>query len=169
MAFVSFNRSSKGDKKRRATQSMAVQAWAAQYLQDADARRFGDDPTLAVSEVKCLEVGCPPMETVVMLLDETNPLTNKVKIQMGLMDVDKGDVAVAVARFMRGEQEERHGGGSCLPGCECHPAGLAPSLFEMAARRKVYQAAQREKRKREEEEEAAAAAAAARARVKGEG
>ena len=147
--FVSFDKPSAGDKRRRAAQSTAVQEWAAQYLQEGDEGRFGDDPTLAVSEVKCLEVGCPPMETVVMLLDETNPLTNKVKIQMGLMDVDKGDVAVAVARFMRGEQDERHGGRSCLPGCECHPAGLAPSLFEMAARRKVYQAAQREKRKKE--------------------
>ena len=123
--FVSFTKSSKGDRKRRATQSMAVQEWAAQYLQDADAGRFGDDPTLAVSEVKCLEVGCPPMETVVMLLDEKDPLNNKVRIMMGLMDVSEASVALAVGRFMRGEQEERHG---CPPGCDCHPVACSHPL-----------------------------------------
>ena len=123
--FVSFTKSSKGDRKRRATQSMAVQEWAAQYLHDADAGRFGDDPTLAVSEVKCLEVGCPPMETVVMLLDEKDPLNNKVRIMMGLMDVSEASVALAVGRFMRGEQEERHG---CPPGCDCHPVACSHPL-----------------------------------------
>ena len=125
MAFVSFNKSSKGVKKRRATQSMKVQAWAVLYLHDADARRFGDDPTLAVSEVKCLEVGCPPMETVVMLLDEKDPLNNKVRIMMALMDVSEASVVLAVGRFMRGEQEERHG---CPPGCDCHPVACSHPL-----------------------------------------
>ena len=127
--FVSFGKPSAGDKRRRAAQSTAVQEWAAQYLQEGDEGRFGDDPTLAVSEVKCLEVGCPPMETVVLLLDEKDPLVNKVKIQMGLMDVTQDDVELAVGRFLRGEQAECNCGEVMLremmKGMNKFPAGSA--------------------------------------------
>merc|ERR1712216_239655 len=74
----------------------------------ADTKRF-EHATLAVSEVKCMEVGCPPLETLVLLLDESDPRSNSLRVQKPLLEVTEADVELAVARLMRGEQ----------PSCNC--------------------------------------------------
>ena len=73
---------------------------------------------MAVTEVKCMEIGCPPLETVILLLDEPDSLKNKLRIQKPLLEVTEGDVSAAAQRLLRGEQVE----------CKCGEALLNSML-----------------------------------------
>eukprot|EP01049_Picozoa_sp_SAG25_P018354 SAG25_NODE_5231_length_684_cov_3.006838_1_plen_70_part_10 len=53
-----------------------VKQWSASVL--AEGSLFCTDVTLMVAEIECKEPGCPPVETVVSILDPANP--QKVKL-----------------------------------------------------------------------------------------
>lgn len=65
------------------TASAQIKLWARQHLAD-------DDATLMVSQLACTEPGCPPIETVIAILDVGNQRT--WKIHKPLVDIDEDDV-----------------------------------------------------------------------------
>jgi hypothetical protein len=62
-----------------------IKAWAAETL------GLTDDVALIVTELRCTEPGCPPLETVVAILGEGGP-TRQYKIHKPLADVTREDV-----------------------------------------------------------------------------
>jgi hypothetical protein len=62
-----------------------IKAWAAEAL------GLTDDVAVMVTELRCTEPGCPPMETVVAVLDGLGP-TRQYKIHKPLADVTREDV-----------------------------------------------------------------------------
>jgi Xaa-Pro dipeptidase len=85
-----------GPKKTASTSHAdQIRAWAASALEGSAA--FAEDVTLMVAELECREPGCPPVETVVSVLDKANP--QKVKIIKAMADVEQADVAFAVERL----------------------------------------------------------------------
>jgi hypothetical protein len=55
--------------------------------------------TILVTELKCTEPGCPPVETVIALLPETNSGMRKrqIKIHKPISEVSEGEVAHALS------------------------------------------------------------------------
>ena len=70
-----------GPKKAQPTgHAERIKAWAAAALAGADGGSpFEADVTLMVAELECHEPGCPPIETVVSVLDKANPQKLKQK------------------------------------------------------------------------------------------
>ena len=69
-----------------------IQGWASTALAGSDA--FAADVTLMVAELACSEPGCPPVETVVSVMDKGNP--QKAKIIKRMRDVTEEDVSYAM-------------------------------------------------------------------------
>ena len=59
------------------------------YLQTQSQIKQDDLPTVMVSQIKCTEDGCAPIETVISLLSENNNRTGK--IFKPIKDVTKAD------------------------------------------------------------------------------
>jgi len=64
-----------------------IKAWAAELL-TAD-----PDALVVVSEIRCAEPGCPPVETAIMISDANG--THLRKIPCPVADVTRADVAIA--------------------------------------------------------------------------
>ena len=64
-----------------------MKAWARRHLAD-------DDATLIVSELACHEPGCPPIETVIAVLDEGAQHT--WKIPMPTASVQEADIVALI-------------------------------------------------------------------------
>ena len=79
---------------RDAGASDRIKAWTETALAGGP---FKEDVTLMVAELECHEPGCPPIETVVSLLDEANP--QKIKIVKAMRDVQQEDISFAVERL----------------------------------------------------------------------
>jgi hypothetical protein len=62
-----------------------IKAWAAESL------GLGDDVAVMVTELRCTEPGCPPLETVVAVLGASGP-ARQYKIHKPLADVTREDV-----------------------------------------------------------------------------
>lgn len=62
-----------------------IKAWAAEAL------GLTDDVALMVTELRCTEPGCPPLETVVAVLGGDGP-NQQYKIHKPLADVTREDV-----------------------------------------------------------------------------
>ena len=90
-----------GPKKAQPTgHAERIKAWAAAALAGANGGSpFEADVTLMVAELECHEPGCPPVETVVSILDKANP--QKLKIVKTMADVVQADVATAVAALLQ--------------------------------------------------------------------
>eukprot|EP01048_Picozoa_sp_COSAG05_P001932 COSAG05_NODE_71_length_22071_cov_17.527149_13_plen_443_part_00 len=84
-----------GAKKNNASAVEQVKTWAASALEDSSV--FPAGVTLMVAEIECKEEGCPPVETVVSILDPAKP--QKVKIIKGVEEVTEEDVRFAVGRL----------------------------------------------------------------------
>ena len=63
-----------------------VKAWVREAL------HVGDDTTLMVTELRCTEPGCPPVETVIALM-ETTQSGRQYKVHKPLSDITPDDVA----------------------------------------------------------------------------
>ena len=63
-----------------------VKAWVREALQ------VGDDTTLMVTELRCTEPDCPPVETVIALM-ETAQAGRQYKVHKPLSDITRSDVA----------------------------------------------------------------------------
>eukprot|EP01045_Picozoa_sp_COSAG04_P033194 COSAG04_NODE_6772_length_1260_cov_1.645995_3_plen_154_part_01 len=106
-----------GPKKTQPTgHAEQIKAWAAAALAGADGGSpFEADVTLMVAELECHEPGCPPIETVVSVLDKANP--QKLKIGKAMADVAQADVAAAVTALLQAGAEPAAEPEGC-EGCE---------------------------------------------------
>ena len=76
-----------GPKRKNNSQAtQQVKAWALDVLQ------LGEDTSLMVTELRCTEPGCPPIETVIALLKPSHP-TQQYKIHKPVADITLNDVA----------------------------------------------------------------------------
>ncbi|MBM3224134.1 MAG: hypothetical protein FJZ47_10060 [Candidatus Tectomicrobia bacterium] len=64
----------------------AVKAWVAEAFQTTA------DTTILVTELRCAEPGCPPLETVIALLHPTTG-TRQYKVHKALQELTRDDVA----------------------------------------------------------------------------
>jgi hypothetical protein len=68
----------------------AMKAWLSELLDvDGDAR-------ILVTELRCVEAGCPPLETVIVLLGPPGT-THQLRIHKAMAEVTREDVVAAVA------------------------------------------------------------------------
>jgi hypothetical protein len=81
MNFEFFGSRPKSDPKRIAE----VKEWVAQVF------RLGADVSVMVTELRCTEPGCPPLETVIAILDQPRQ-PRQFKIHKAITDVAFGDV-----------------------------------------------------------------------------
>ena len=88
----------------RAVQLERIGEWAVAALL-ALLGRAVDVADLTVSEVKCLEAGCPPLETIVAELG-TGEDGAMLKIPRALIDVREDDVVASADRVARGVESE---------------------------------------------------------------
>lgn len=66
--------------------SARIKGWVAQHL------ALPGEVTVMVTELRCSEPGCPPLETVIALLQAGQP-TRQHKIHKGIADVTERDIA----------------------------------------------------------------------------
>ena len=64
---------------------------------------LSEEATVMVTELECREVGCPPIETVIALLEGPGK-TRQFKIHK-----PAGDVSLADVQALAGEREHEHG------------------------------------------------------------
>jgi hypothetical protein len=116
-----------GAKKADNTAALEqVKRWSVSAL--ANSSLFSADVTLMVAEIECKEPGCPPVETIVSILDPSNP--QKVKIIKGVAAVTESDVraAFAAAPFALSVQD----GGNLCKGGHGHGHGHVNEKADMA-------------------------------------
>lgn len=74
-----------------------VKIWVRDILQ------VEDDTTIMVTELRCSEVGCPPIETVIALLNPIHP-TRQYKIHKPVTDIAMADI-IALTSIQPKSQE----------------------------------------------------------------
>ena len=72
--------------------SEKIKGWASAMLPAQYA-----DATLMVAELECKEPGCPPVETVISIMDKASP--QKVKVLLPMAKVGEGDVKYALDKL----------------------------------------------------------------------
>ena len=80
----------------------AVKRWA------ADAFQLTEDTTIMVTELRCTEPGCPPLETVIALL-HPQAGTHQHKVHKALCDITRDDVLALAATQERRTRHEHSG------------------------------------------------------------
>ena len=81
-----------GKRKSNSQAIQQVKAWVFEALQ------LEEKTSLMVTELRCTEPGCPPIETVIALLKPSHP-TQQYKIHKPIADITFDDVAaLAVAQ-----------------------------------------------------------------------
>ena len=81
MNFDLFGPRSQTDPKRIAQ----VKEWAAEIF------RLGADVSVLVTELRCTDPGCPPLETVIAILSESGP-PRPFKIHKAIADLTFADI-----------------------------------------------------------------------------
>ena len=66
-------------------QLQQVKTWVHDTLQ------LDDDTSLMVTELRCSEPGCPPLETVIALLKQAHP-TRQYKLHKPVVDITLADI-----------------------------------------------------------------------------
>jgi hypothetical protein len=85
------------DNRDGARHSRAVKTWARELF------GLGDDDTVLVSELTCSEPGCPPLETVIALI-EAEGGRRQFKLHRALADITRADIAALI----QGDDHGRH-------------------------------------------------------------
>jgi hypothetical protein len=75
-----------GKRKNNSQATQQVKAWVLDILQ------LEEDTSLMITELRCTEPGCPPIETVIALLKPSHP-THQYKIHKPVADITLDDVA----------------------------------------------------------------------------
>lgn len=87
-----------------------------------------DEISLSVLELKCLEVGCPPLETCFAVLNKD--ISCQFKVLKALVDVAEDDISFSFDAWRRGEDVECNCGQFALPNIDtAHPE--AENIAEM--------------------------------------
>ena len=120
------------ERESRAEAVRNCRDWAVRFLQGAldPGINSADELTLSVLELKCLEPGCPPMETCFAVLNEG--IDCKFKVLKALLEVTEADVAFSVAAWSRGEAPDCNCGQFALPSIQREHAE-AENVAEMKA------------------------------------
>ena len=92
-----------------------------------------DEVSCTVMEVKCMEEGCPPLETGFAVLDKG--VDCKWKVQKALMDVTRDDIVDGLQAMLRGDAPpcacDIMVGGAGVEGCgDGNPSTSAPGFDE---------------------------------------
>lgn len=74
-----------GKRTIQPDQSDRIKAWTRQAF------HLGDETTLMVTELECREPGCPPVETVIAVLDGPGR-TRRFKVHKAAGEMDRQDV-----------------------------------------------------------------------------
>jgi hypothetical protein len=80
----------------------AVKRWAADVFQ------VTEDTTVMVTELRCTEPGCPPLETVIALLHPQTG-TQQHRVHKALRDITRDDVLALAAAQERRTPHEPNG------------------------------------------------------------
>lgn len=72
-------------------QTRRIQSWVRNRLS------LGEDTAIMVSELRCSEPGCPPLETVVAVLDGPGR-TRQFKFHKPMAQVDSAEIDAAIPR-----------------------------------------------------------------------
>jgi hypothetical protein len=89
--------------RRDPARTARIKAWAAEAL------GLGDEIAVMVTELRCTEPGCPPLETVVAVLGGGGP-TRQYKIHKPLDDVTREDVRAISAHESASDGHGPHSG-----------------------------------------------------------
>ena len=95
-----FTFTSKKDKKNRIIQSERIETWFKERFNKmsmSSSKKIQyelDDIVVSISQIKCVEPDCPPLETVIAILDSDKPL--RLSIQKCLEDVNEMDVVQSI-------------------------------------------------------------------------
>lgn len=68
-----------------------------------------DQTTIMVTELRCSEPGCPPLETVIALLHAHSP-PQQYKLSKAIPDITATDVATLGSHASEGESYDHHHG-----------------------------------------------------------
>ncbi|NHT78539.1 hypothetical protein C8J35_111127 [Rhizobium sp. PP-F2F-G38] len=74
----------------------SIKSWARQLL------ALPDEAVVTVSELACHVPGCPPKETVILVMQDTDML--QVSIHMAMKDVSEQDLAHAFSDAVKAKQ-----------------------------------------------------------------
>ena len=80
-----------GRPKRDISLIRQVKAWAQEFLP------ISDDSTVSVMELECREPGCPPLETVIAVM-EAGKQTLQWKLHKAIPDVSREDLMQLAAK-----------------------------------------------------------------------
>jgi len=69
---------------------------------------LGEDATVLVSELACMEEGCPPIETVIAVF---RPAMEKMQFRLhcSMAEITEGDIHKMCARQINSHSEKNHG------------------------------------------------------------
>jgi hypothetical protein len=88
-----------GERRKNDSQKIAaIKEWAAEVF------RLPADSTVMIAELRCTEPGCPPLETVIAILDRPGQ-PRQHKIHKALSDVTFADVLDAAVKMRNHEQD----------------------------------------------------------------
>jgi hypothetical protein len=73
---------------------LRIRAWAGAALPAGTLP--GGDPTISITELACAEPGCPPRETVILVMWPDAPAW-KLRIHKAMPDVEEADILGAMA------------------------------------------------------------------------
>ena len=82
-----------------------------------------EDVTVMVNELQCFEPGCAPLETVVTLLEENNPIM--FKLFKPITEVGQEEVIAELRRRLSGGALVQHVNGESAPPAAAHAAAAA--------------------------------------------
>ncbi|NDJ34100.1 MAG: hypothetical protein GYB64_05495 [Chloroflexi bacterium] len=68
-----------------------------------------DQTTILVTELRCSEPGCPPLETVIALLQANSP-AQQYKLSKAIPDITAADIAALGTHTSEGEPYDHHHG-----------------------------------------------------------
>ena len=85
-----------------------IKRWA------ASAFRLGEDDSVMVTELRCTEPGCPPLETVIALLGVSGP-TRQYKLHKAVAEVTEADVIALASGGGSAREASPRPGGGCQP------------------------------------------------------
>lgn len=85
-----------GRPKRDISLIRQVKNWAYEFLP------ISAEASISVMELECREAGCPPLETVIVVMD-TEKGTRQWKLHKAMPDITRADVMDVASKAIHGE------------------------------------------------------------------
>lgn len=91
---------------RSAEKTSEIKAWVADEL------GLDNEATVMVSELACMEEGCPPIETVIAVLRPAMPKL-QFRLHRPMAEITAHDISEMCAQQVNSSSENTHGNGHC--------------------------------------------------------